>query len=131
MNIEAIRALFDARLAALAPALPTAWQDVTFTPPAAGAPFQRTRLIPAPTDNPTLTERLRRDRGIYQVTVSYPAGVGPGAADRRASLIQSWFPAGLVLGAVARVRGTPAVSPPIDDPARIILAISIRYEVNT
>ena len=129
MNIETIRGKLDARLALLAPALPTAWQDVQFTPPALGAPFQRTMLIPAPPFTPTLTEQVARDQGIYQIMLSFPAGNGSGAADRRASAIQAHFPAQLDLGDRLRTRGKPTIAPPLPDDARILIPVSVRYEV--
>lgn len=129
MNIETIRGKLDARLSLLAPALPTAWQDVQFTPPALGAPFQRTMLIPAPPFTPTLTEQVARDQGIYQIMLSFPAGNGPGAADRRASAIQAHFPAQLDLGDRLRTRGKPIIAPPLPDDARILIPVSVRYEV--
>ena len=132
MNIETIRGKLDARLLALLPALPTAMQDVRFDPAVQapnGAPFQRTLLIPAPPFTPTLTEQVARDQGIYQIMLSFPAGNGPGAADRRASAIQAHFPAQLDLGDRLRTRGKPTIAPPLPDDARILIPVSVRYEV--
>lgn len=129
MNIETIRGKLDRHLLLLAPALPTAFQDVQFTPPANGAPYQRTTLIPAPPQTPTLTEDVARDQGIYQIMLSYPTGNGPGLADRRASAIQAHFPALLDLGDRLRTRGKPTIAAPLPDDTRILIPVSVRYEV--
>lgn len=129
MNQPDIRTRLDRHLLLLAPQIPIAFQDVQFTPPAEGAPFLRTTLIPAPPITPTLDEQVVVQRGIYQIMLSYPTGNGPRAAETKAAAIQTHFPALLALGDGLRTRGKPTISPPIADEARTLLAVSVRYEV--
>lgn len=128
MTPDAIRLLLNARLAAMPALPPVAWEGAQFKPPADGATYLRTALLPAPTLNPTLTERLRRDRGIYQVLVNCPDGAGPTQADRLARDVQAWFSAGMRVGAL-RIRGTPVIAAPIpSDAMRRVVPVSIAYE---
>lgn len=129
MNQPDIHIRLNRHLLLLVPQIPIAFQDVQFTPPAEGAPFLRTMLIPAPPITPMLDERATVERGIYQIMLSYPTGNGPRAAEAKAAAIQEHFPALLPLGDGLRTRGKPTISPPISDPARTLLAVSVRWEV--
>lgn len=83
--------------AARVPALKIAWQNVPFTPPkdSAGKPlaYLRAWILPADTTAPTVAGDLTEYRGIFQVDVVCPAGVGPQAADGIAAEIVALFPA--------------------------------------
>lgn len=132
MNQPDIRTRLDRRLLLLVPQIPIAFEETQFDPKQEapnGAPFLETMLIPAPPFSPTVDERATITRGIYQIMLDYPPGNGPRAAEAKAAAIQAHFPPLLALGDGLRTRGTPAISPIISDPARIRLAVSVRYEV--
>lgn len=135
MSTPEIRRAIEKRLAAMPGVLPTAYQNAQFTPPAPVGngkppPYQRLFLLPAMTDNRTVDEKLRDETGFMQVSLVYPTGNGPGAAEAMAEKIREWFPAGLELiegGEKVRVRGTPSISSPVVESNVFTLPVSIRY----
>lgn len=89
MSEPAIRAALETRLAAMTPALSTAYENVAFTP-VAGAPYQRVSLMRAQPANPE-AGRFQQAQGIFQVTLEYPQNVGPSVAEARAKAVADWF----------------------------------------
>lgn len=129
MSLQHIRAALEQRLASMTPALPTAFENISFKP-TVGEPYQRAYLLMADTENPTLDERLRVERGIFQVSLFYPTKTGPNESAARADLLRSHFAAGLVLssgGYRIRVEGTPSVAPAMVDDDRFMVSVSIRF----
>ena len=61
MSIVAIRALLESRLAAITPALATAFENFPFTP-INGTPWQRVNLMAAQPLNPTMGDGFRPKR---------------------------------------------------------------------
>lgn len=96
MSVVAIRSLLELRLAAMAPALATAFENFPFTP-VNGTPWQKVNLLVARPLDPTLGYGFQRDSGIFQVMVFYPENTGPAAAAARADLICAQFARGLTL----------------------------------
>lgn len=131
MTIKQIRTALDTRLLSLSGLLPTAWDNKRLSPaPASTQPYQVVSLMPARTDNPTLTEELRIESGIYQVLLYFPQEGGAGKAETMAEAIQAHFPAGLNLtsgGVKLRIRGTPAIAAGYQNADRYLLPITIRY----
>ena len=85
MSIALIQSALEKRLLALPPQLPTAWENVTFTPPS--SMWQRVNhLINVPREL-ALERTLRMGRGIFQVTVHAPINTGRLAATQRAELL--------------------------------------------
>ena len=131
MSLPLIRRALEKRLAALSPSMPTAWDNVEFDPAANPTGYQRANLLPAATDNPTLSQVRKIERGIFQVTLFYPERAGAGDAEARAQLLRNHFPAGLVLtegGIKVRIVRTPSVAPPMPEPGWYAVPISIRYQ---
>ncbi len=89
MSEPAIRAALETRLAAMSPALATAYENTAFTP-VAGVPYQRLSLMRAQPVNPEYGQG-QQAQGIFQITLEYPLNVGPGVAELRAKLIADWF----------------------------------------
>jgi len=89
MSDPAIRAALEVRLAAMSPALATAYENVAYTP-VAGTPYQRVNLLRAQPANPE-AGRFQQAQGIFQVTLEYPSNVGPSVAEARAKLLADWF----------------------------------------
>lgn len=128
MSIAAIQSALEKRLLALAPQLPTAWENVTFTPPS--SMWQRVNhLINVPRDL-ALERTLRMDRGIFQVTVHAPINTGRLAAMQRAELIRDHFAPVLMLteGAVrVDIVDTPRIASPMADEPWWAVPVSIYW----
>lgn len=112
MSIPKICALLEAKLQALSPAVPTAFENLSFEP-SAGVLFQRvSHLINTPKDH-AFTLDVLEWRGVLQVIVCAPLGAGRGAAQARAQLIADHFyPAQTLAGTGVRVElsKTPAIA---------------------
>jgi hypothetical protein len=131
MNLLILRAL-ETQLASVVPALPTAFENVTFTA-TPGVPYQRTDLLPAATVNPTLGDTMSRESGILQVTLCYPVGTGSGAARAQADLIRAAFPRGHSMTAgttTVQIDSTPSVAAGLIVGDRYCLPVRIRYFAN-
>lgn len=128
MSIAAIQSALEKRLLALAPQLPTAWENVTFTPPS--SMWQRVNhLINVPRDL-ALERTLRMDRGIFQVTVHAPINTGRLAAMQRAELIRDHFAPVLMLteGAVrVDIVDTPRIASPMADEPWWAVPVSVYW----
>lgn len=132
MSLSAIRAALETQLSAITPALPTAWENAPFEPPA-GAPYQRVNLIPAPPENPTFGDGFRRERGMLQVTLAYPLGSGPAQAAARSELIRQAFPRGASLtagGIVTTIEKTPEIGPGLIEGDRYAVPVRVRFFAN-
>ncbi len=95
MSNKIIRAAFETRLAAWAaaqtPPLPVAFENIDFTPPAAGTAYARCFLLPVDEDTETVDMQHRAYEGIFQVTLCMPLGQGNGAADDLVASLQAVF----------------------------------------
>ena len=100
-----IQAALDGRLAALDLGLDIAWENTSFVP-AVGSPWLKAAILPGETRQADMGPDGGRNlnRGIYQVSVFYPAGQGSGAARDAADAVISHFRRGLAI-----VSGTVAV----------------------
>ena len=91
MSIPAIRKALETAAAAVAPPLPTAWQNTTINPQADAGPMQEVALIWGEPQNPEFGGRTHHT-GVLQITLSYPGNTGPGAVEARAQLVADAFP---------------------------------------
>lgn len=110
----------------------TAFENVSFTPKAT-EPYQLTRLVPLPVENPTYGDNYHREVGFYQIVLSYPKGSGVGAISLMADKIKDYFKRGttLVEGTdKVIVDRTPEVSPVYINDSRAEITIRIRYYSN-
>lgn len=90
MSILLIQSALEKKLAAIASPLPTAFENVIFTP-AAGQPYQKVfLLLNTPVDHALSADMVER-RGIFQVTLMFPLGSGRGAAQTRAQALAEHF----------------------------------------
>lgn len=96
MNPNLIDAALEQHLLSLPDAPPIAWEDVAFTPITGQAYLQVHHLRNTPTDA-SVTQDMRRDRGILQVTVVHPAGQGKVEAVNLADKVAALFPIGFEL----------------------------------
>jgi hypothetical protein len=95
MSLATIRKSFETRLKtwadALTPAMPIAWENVTYTPPANTARYARAFVIPAPTEASTLARTDRVYRGLFQVSLAMPLNKGAGAAETLIASLDAAF----------------------------------------
>jgi len=129
-SLKSIKAALEARLVAIASPLSTQWENVVYTPPTDGSPYQHVDLMPAPPDNPTLGDGFYRELGLMQITLSYPIGGGSGAIYAKAEAIRDWFPRGLTLtsgGITVHIQRTPAIGPKLPSTDRFVLPVSVRW----
>lgn len=132
MSEKKIRAALEERLVALGPALATAYENQNFTPPV-GAPYQRAFLLRAEPENPEQGNRFTRFAGIFQVSLFYLQGKGPGEAEARADLLIAHFPRNLTMikdGIKVQVDGTPYVMPGFADGDRWVVPVRVPYFAN-
>lgn len=129
---ESIRRALEIRLAAMTPALDTAYENIPFTP-VSGTPYQRANMLPANPDNPSQGGTHYLEIGIFQVSLFYPNDVGSATAQARADAVRVWFKRGTTLthgGINTTVIATPAKAPAFNDGDRYVIPISIRYQAN-
>lgn len=122
--LDTIRAQLETRLSLMS-SMETAWINVAFTP-TVNVPYQRVSLLPIDPVNPALGQETIIDRGIFQVLLCYPVGVGPADAYARAEAVRAQFPAGLTLSGV-RIESTPSIAQGFNDDERFVVPVSIRY----
>lgn len=134
MSIAAIRSALETHLAALTPALATAYENGKFNPPAATVPYQRVYLLPGTPENPTLGDGYYRQIGIFQISLIYPLKAGPGAAAARAELLRTHFKRGTSMtfgGATVIVRRTPGIAAGFPDNDRYVVPVTIDWYSHT
>lgn len=129
MSLVLVRSAFEVALAAMSPALSTAYENAEFTP-VVGTEFQRVYLIPGEPDDQELSGQLYWERGFFQVNLHYPLGAGPAAVSTRAELVRTTFYRGasFTSGAVTViVRRTPEIGPGLTEDDRFIVPVRIQY----
>ena len=107
----------------------TAFENVKFTPKL-DQPYQLTRLVPLPVENPTLGDDYHREVGFYQIVLSYPKGEGVGVIATQADKIKDYFKRGttLVEGSdKVVIDRTPQISSVYINDTRAEITIRIRY----
>lgn len=129
MSLASIRAALETQLAAITPALATAFENVSFNA-TVGTPYQRVTLLPAQPVNveigPGYTEQ-----GLFAVDLFYPKETGPAAAVARAALIRAAFPFASSLtagGFTVHIIGTPEIGPARPDEDRFMVPVRIRWQ---
>lgn len=128
-GLPSVRAALETSLAAITPALPTAYENVAYTP-APGVAYQRAYLLAAAPDNTEIGPGYT-ERGFMQVSLFYPLGGGPAAAEARAELIRAKFPfasthtAG---GTRVLITQTPEIAPARTEDDAHMVVVRIRFE---
>ena len=128
-----IRAAFEKKLtdwaATKTPKIPIAYENVHFDPPA-NAVYLRCFLLPADTTDNTIKGDLTEYRGLFQVTIVYPAGVGPTSAESLASEIAALYTAKsrLAYGGKTVMVATPMRErPALQDAGTYTIPMDCRY----
>jgi hypothetical protein len=125
-----IRAALETALAAIAPALSTAWENVAFTPPASSVPYQCAFVMFAEPDDPEAGRTMYFERGIFHINLLYPLGAGDATARTRAKLIKDTFYRGRSFtsgGVTASVEKTPDAGQGSVDGDRWLIPVKIRF----
>lgn len=133
MNPNLIDTALEQHLLSLPDAPPIAWEDVAFTPVTGQAYLQVHQLRNTPTDA-SVTQDMRRDRGILQVTVVHPAGWGKVDALNLADMVARIFPIGLeltVTGGHLACLEHPAIDSGYPDEGWYRVPVSINWQVFT
>ena len=137
MSTKAIRAALEGRLAtwaaARSPALRVSYENVPFTP-TAGETYLAAYMLPATTRSQDLAGDHRGYGGVFQVNVTSPINVGPGAADGIAAELDTLFPVNgryTSGGVTVQIIGPASVGPAPQDPERYSEPVSITYRADT
>lgn len=128
MSLPAVRIALETALAAMSPALATAWENADYSP-VEGTPYQAVFLLPAEPDNPEMG-RLAREQGILQISLRYPLGSGPAAAQARAELIRDTFYRGgsfTASGITTTIERTPHILPGRAEEDRWVVPVRVRF----
>lgn len=131
MSITAIRAALWNELVAITPKLPTAYQNGDFTIPT--GPYQVAWLLMARPDRVEMSGRIRREQGIFQIDLKYPAKGGPGLTDARAELIQSAFHDGRTIigaGVTIHISGPPEIGTGRNEDDRFVVPVKVPFHSN-
>jgi hypothetical protein len=135
-DIDSIRKAFESRLRDTSGlALPIAYENVNFTRPVDGGAYVESRLLPADPDGSMLGSEQYIERGVYQVTLVYPQGKGPGDSDSKAKLLRQRFARGTTLvkdGVSVVVTHVPALRAgfPADGQWRVPMSVRWQAEVS-
>ena len=107
----------------------TAFENTTFTP-VLNQPYQLSRLVPLPVENPTFGDNYNREVGFYQVVLSYPKGNGVGSISTMADKVKDYFKRGTTLiegSDKIIIDRTPEISQVYINDNRAEITIRIRY----
>lgn len=133
MSQTIIRAGFETRLKTWAdartPAIPIAWENVPFTPPAGR--YVRAFLLPARTQSVTLAKTDREYKGIFQVSFCMPLGTGAGTFESLLSSLDSAFSVVFTQTFVDIYLLSPfSAAPAIQEADRYVIPVSAEYQAN-
>lgn len=133
MSHALIRSGFETVLKAWAdaqtPAIPIAWPNVAFTPPAGR--YLRALLIPASTKKLTFDGAGRTYRGLFQVSFCMPIGVGAGAVETLAASLDAAFTDSFVSGSLRVYLLEPfSMAPALQEPDRYMVPVSATYRAD-
>ena len=129
MSIVLIQSALEKKLAALAGALPTAYENEVFVP-VTGQPYQKVFLLVNTPVDYALTADMVEQRGLFQVTLLFPLGTGRGAAQSRAQAIATHFKPVQVLteGAVkVQINSTPRIGDGMVDDDRWAVPVKVLW----
>lgn len=134
MPTLSIKSALETALAGITPELPTAWENVSYTP-VLGQAYQETLISLDPINN-TAGKGHYAEIGIFKVTLNYPLGNGSADALTRADLIRATFTRGAAFtsgGVTALIDKTAEVGAGIREDGwyRVNVFIFFRAEVFT
>ena len=128
MSRVAIRKALEVALDGIAPGIDTAWENAEFKP-TSGKPYQSVALLFAQPLHDEISPSYQ-ELGFLQVTLCYPLGTGPNAADARADLIKTTFPRGadfIADSLTTSISDEPEILPAFRDGDRYCLPVRVRF----
>lgn len=128
MSNTKIKQAIETYLKTLAPAFPTAYENVNFKPPV--GPFQVPTFLFAEPDNRGSKDSPYLQRGYCTITLAYPTNQGGGAAQAKAEDLRNYFKAGTTMPATnfnVIVERTPEITGGIIEESRYIVRVRIRF----
>ncbi len=136
MSQKTIRAALEGRLKTWAdaqiPAIPVAWQNVSYTP-VANTKYIRAYLLPAETFDGAVTGDYKLYAGIFQLSIYSPDGTGTGPAETIAESLIALFAQNTAIvksGLTIFIDRTPSMGPSMNETGWHVLPVSIRYRVD-
>lgn len=132
MSIVSIRNAMETALDAITPSLHTVHENEAYSPDAS-TPYQEAYLLPAQPDNSTLGDGYYQERGIFQVTLKYPLGVGTLDCATRAKMIRDLFARGATFsdgGITVQIDATPQISQGTRDDDRWAQVVRVRWHAD-
>lgn len=132
MSVLVVKQLLETAIAAMLPALPTAWQNVPFERPT-NAPWQKIDLLFAAPENPEMGNSFYREQGVLQVSLFYPFNVGTATGLARAEQIRELFYRGssFTNGALTVIIAqTPEIDSGFSDETHWMLVVKCRFYAN-
>lgn len=135
MSQAIIRAAIEQRLKTWAdaeiPAVPIAYQNAPFVPPA--GPYIRAFLLPAETNSPFLEGGSRTYIGVYQLSVCAPETTGSAVAEALLAELEALFTANLRVlqsGVTVIVTSPVSASPAMQEPGLYVIPCRFRYRAD-
>lgn len=127
--ITKIRAALTAHLNTITPLIATAYQGGNFTP-TNNVPYQEVYLLPADNENYAISEKSYISRGVFQITLKYPLGVGTKDIEDRCQLYLDSFYFNRKLtnnGIDVYIDNTPKVISLGNSGDRLVYAFTVNY----
>ncbi len=134
MTLATIRQGFETALKTWAdaqtPAIPIAWPNVAFTPPAGR--YVRSHVLPSPEEYLFFANTGREFRGIYQVSLCLPINTGSGAAETLAASMAAAFSASFTQSGLRIYLLRPfSCAPAITEESRYVVPVSTQFKAYT
>lgn len=129
MSQIAVRRALEKHLAIMPSGIETAAQNVVYAP-RDGVPYQRVTLMPATPDN-TVAGDSYFERGVFEVQLMYPGGLGPSDAEAQAHRVRAHFKRSTTLtegGVNVLVMTTPTVAQGMPVGGRFAVPVSVTYQ---
>ncbi len=128
MSVLKIRAALETALAAMSPALATAWENTAYTP-TTGTPYQRVSMLFEP---PVNTEYGRgfQQGGMFVVALCWPQGAGTADLATRIELLRASFARGAAFtadGLTTQVARTPLILAAILEGDRYVVPVQVPF----
>ena len=129
MSIVNVRAALETALAAIAPAVVTAWENRPLPTVGQTTPYQIVNILLAEPDNATYGTEYH-EVGYMQIRLMYPQQVGPAAAMTRAQVIRDAFYRGRTVsdsGTDVIIQRTPEILPGQNIDGRYQVTVKVRF----
>ncbi len=129
MSIINIRAALETALSSVTPSIPTAWENLEFTPPATNVPYQRVYLLLAKPDNYEMGSNYAQ-LGIFHINLVYPKSTGSRSAAARGEQLRELFHRGATFefsGTRVIVTLTPEIASGFVQDDRFTMSVKVPF----